>query len=36
MSVQVTNFLTPAGADELLDGLNPQQCQSVLHEGRRC
>ncbi|MCB0931155.1 MAG: DNA helicase PcrA [Mycobacterium sp.] len=33
MSVQVTNFLTPAGADELLDGLNPQQCQSVLHEG---
>ncbi|MGY4711104.1 DNA helicase PcrA [Mycolicibacterium sp. CBM1] len=33
MSVHVTDFQPPAQAAELLDGLNPQQRQSVLHEG---
>ncbi len=33
MSVHVTQFHPPAGAAELLDGLNPQQRQAVLHEG---
>lgn len=33
MSVHVTDFRPPADAAELLDGLNPQQRQAVLHEG---
>ena len=33
MSVQSTDFRAPAGPAELLDGLNPQQRQAVLHEG---
>lgn len=33
MSVHVTQFKPPADAAELLDGLNPQQRQAVLHEG---
>ena len=33
MSVQVTDFAAPAGPEELLDGLNPEQCQAVRHEG---
>ena len=34
MSVQhVTDARRVADADELLDGLNPQQRQAVLHEG---
>ena len=33
MSVQASDFRSPAGPDDLLDGLNPQQRQAVLHEG---
>jgi len=33
MSVHMTEFKPPADAAELLDGLNPQQRQAVLHEG---
>ncbi|MCV7346486.1 DNA helicase PcrA [Mycolicibacterium rhodesiae] len=33
MSVHVTDFKPPADAAELLEGLNPQQRQAVLHEG---
>ncbi|MBB3602059.1 DNA helicase-2/ATP-dependent DNA helicase PcrA [Mycolicibacterium sp. BK556] len=33
MSVHVTDFQPPADAAELLEGLNPQQRQAVLHEG---
>ncbi|BBY64954.1 DNA helicase PcrA [Mycolicibacterium helvum] len=33
MSVHVTEYKPPANAAELLDGLNPQQRQAVLHEG---
>lgn len=37
MTVQATEssagFTAPAGPDELLDGLNPQQRQAVLHQG---
>ncbi|GAY14522.1 DNA helicase PcrA [Mycobacterium sp. shizuoka-1] len=33
MSVHVTDFRPPADAAELLEGLNPQQRQAVLHEG---
>ncbi len=33
MTVHVTDFKPPADAAELLDGLNPQQRQAVLHEG---
>ena len=33
MTVQATEFRAPAGPGELLDGLNPQQRQAVLHEG---
>ena len=33
MTVQATDFRAPAGPAELLDGLNPQQRQAVLHEG---
>ena len=33
MSVQAPDFRAPAGPGELLDGLNSQQRQAVLHEG---
>ena len=33
MTVHVTDYKPPADAAELLDGLNPQQRQAVLHEG---
>ena len=33
MTVHVTDYKPPAEAAELLDGLNPQQRQAVLHEG---
>ncbi|BBX06137.1 DNA helicase PcrA [Mycolicibacterium aichiense] len=33
MTVHVTDFKPPADAAELLEGLNPQQRQAVLHEG---
>ncbi|WP_319430438.1 DNA helicase PcrA [Mycobacterium sp. RTGN5] len=33
MSVHVTDYKPPADAAELLEGLNPQQRQAVLHEG---
>ena len=33
MTVHVTGFNPPAEAAELLEGLNPQQRQAVLHEG---
>jgi len=33
MSVYVTDARRAPDADQLLDGLNPQQCQAVLHEG---
>lgn len=33
MTVHVTDYQPPAQAAELLDGLNPQQRQAVLHEG---
>ena len=33
MSVHVTDFKPPPDAAELLEGLNPQQRQAVLHEG---
>jgi DNA helicase II / ATP-dependent DNA helicase PcrA len=33
MSVHVTNARQASDADQLLDGLNPQQRQAVLHEG---
>jgi DNA helicase-2/ATP-dependent DNA helicase PcrA len=33
MTAQATDLRAPAGPAELLDGLNPQQRQAVLHEG---
>ena len=33
MTVHVTDYKPPADPAELLDGLNPQQRQAVLHEG---
>src|ERR1700676_2889329 len=33
MTADMTAHLTHSAADELLDGLNPQQRQAVLHEG---
>ena len=36
MTVHVTDYKPPAEAAELLDGLNPQQRQAVLHEGNPC
>ena len=33
MSVQATDTKTDSAADELLDGLNPQQRQAVVHQG---
>ena len=36
MTVHVTDYQPPAEAAELLDGLNPQQRQAVLHEGAPC
>ena len=33
MSVQVTDYRAPGEPAELLEGLNPQQRQAVLHEG---
>ena len=33
MTVHVTDYKPPADSAELLDGLNPQQRQAVLHEG---
>ncbi|QEN15892.1 DNA helicase PcrA [Mycolicibacterium sp. ELW1] len=33
MTVHVTDYKPPADAAELLEGLNPQQRQAVLHEG---
>ena len=33
MTVQTTDFRSPATPGELLDGLNPQQRAAVLHQG---
>ena len=33
MTAQVSDFRTPGGPAELLDGLNPEQRRAVLHEG---